>query len=255
MQNNIPASLQIKIEQAKAKLPEDTLNAIAQVDWRAALLKLRETKGYDFEQLGDLELETELLLCGLLNPHEYTKTIAEKMHISEASAQELTHELNESIFKKIKEEMIQITERKNSFTKKAEPKPEQSIEIEQEIKKVDNDILESTGIKINPRIEPDVEEGIKIKKATNEEREDTLKMVENPEPTPINNNLNTVSGGIHPLIKEKIATSVQNPTTKTEYTIGTTETKKESKVSGQNKEEVRVSYPPKGDPYRLSPDE
>ena len=52
--------LQIKIEQAKAKLSEDTLDAINSVPWQAEILKMRETKGYSFEQLGDLELETEL---------------------------------------------------------------------------------------------------------------------------------------------------------------------------------------------------
>ena len=57
--------LQIKIDQAKAQLPKNTLQAIDAVPWQARILKLREEKGYTFEQLGDLEIETELLLCGL----------------------------------------------------------------------------------------------------------------------------------------------------------------------------------------------
>ena len=67
--------LQIKIEKAKAALPAETVNATAAVDWKAAILGLRGKHGYTFEQLGDLELETELLLCGLLTPSDYPKEI------------------------------------------------------------------------------------------------------------------------------------------------------------------------------------
>ena len=65
--------LKIKIEQAKRKLPFETVNAIDAVDWKAAILELRAKKGYNFEQLGDLETETELLLAGLVSPEDYPK--------------------------------------------------------------------------------------------------------------------------------------------------------------------------------------
>lgn len=110
--------LQIKIDEAKSKLPEETISAIAAVDWRAAILKLRETKGYSFEQLGDLETETELLLCGLVGGKEYAKEIERRMGISRAQVDELVSELNESIFRKIREELIKITENKKIFGKK-----------------------------------------------------------------------------------------------------------------------------------------
>ena len=73
--------LQIKIEKAKAQLSDDTLNAINAVDWKAVILSIRETKGYSFEQLGDLETETELLLCGLLSPENYSKELENRMHL------------------------------------------------------------------------------------------------------------------------------------------------------------------------------
>lgn len=73
--DNIIDLLQIKIEQAKAQLPEDTQNAISAVDWKAVILGMRGKRGYSFEQLGDLEIETELLLCGLLNPENYSKEL------------------------------------------------------------------------------------------------------------------------------------------------------------------------------------
>ena len=64
---NVIDLLQIKIEKAKGELPEETLNAIAAVDWKAVILGMRESKGFNFEQLGDLELETELIRRSLNN--------------------------------------------------------------------------------------------------------------------------------------------------------------------------------------------
>lgn len=113
--------LQIKIEKAKAALPTETVNAIAAVDWKAVILTLRAKKGYTFEQLGDLELETELLLCGLLSPESYPKELENRMKISRAQANELVNEMNDLVFKKIREELIKNTERKKIFASKTTP--------------------------------------------------------------------------------------------------------------------------------------
>jgi len=113
--------LQIKIEKAKAALPAETVNATAAVDWKAAILGLRGKHGYTFEQLGDLELETELLLCGLLTPSDYPKELENRMKISRSAANELVSEMNDLVFKKIQAEMIKNVERKKVFAKKEIP--------------------------------------------------------------------------------------------------------------------------------------
>ena len=41
-------ALQIKIENAKAKMSPESLAAIDSVDWRAKILELREKKGFTF---------------------------------------------------------------------------------------------------------------------------------------------------------------------------------------------------------------
>lgn len=126
MADNIIDLLQIKIEKAKAELPEDTQNAINAVDWKAVIFGLREKKGYSFEQLGDLEIETELLLCGLLGPENYSKELEKRMRLSKAEVNDLIKEMNDLVFKKIKENLIKITERKKTF--KEQP-PESSAKI------------------------------------------------------------------------------------------------------------------------------
>lgn len=111
--------LKIKIEQAKRELPLDTVNAIDAVDWRAAILGLRSKYGYTYEQLGDLETETELLLCGLSSAENYPKELEKRMRISKSSVNELVNEMNILVFKKIQEELIKSIERKKIFQKNA----------------------------------------------------------------------------------------------------------------------------------------
>ena len=73
---------------------------------------LREKKGYSFEQLEDLEIETELLLYGLTKPEDYPKELENRMKISSKDANEIINELNNSIFQKVRNELIKISENK-----------------------------------------------------------------------------------------------------------------------------------------------
>ncbi|MFA6520118.1 MAG: hypothetical protein WCT44_00750 [Candidatus Paceibacterota bacterium] len=132
-------SLQAKIEKAKRELSEDTLYAISAVPWQAEILKMRETKGYSFEQLGDLETETELLLCGLVSPQKYPQELEARMKITKVQANDLVNEMNEKVFKKIKEELIKNTERKKVSTST------EKVSVEE---RVNTDILSSAGIEI-----------------------------------------------------------------------------------------------------------
>src|SRR3989344_8250803 len=122
--------LKIKIEKAKRGLSLETVNAINAIDWKATILGMRAKKGYTFEQLGDLELETELLLAGLVSPENYPKELEKRMGISGAAANELVNEMNELVFKKIREELVKNTERKKIFqretTPSLQPEPEHS---------------------------------------------------------------------------------------------------------------------------------
>ena len=115
--------LKIKIEKAKRQLPLETANAIDSVDWKVAILGMRIKHGYTFEQLGDLELETELLLSGLISPEDYPKELSRRMGISGAAASELVNEMNDLVFKKIKEERERLTEilKKMSVMEKVYP--------------------------------------------------------------------------------------------------------------------------------------
>lgn len=225
--------LKIKIERAKEKLSAETLNAIAAIDWQAAILSLREKRGYSFEQLGDLSTETELLLCGLITPAEYPKELQERMRISKAETNELIEEMNILVFKKIKEELIKNSERKKIFEEKDErinpPIPENVV----------MHVLEPNVITNNVDIDkPSVVLPQEIKKEVMvESREDMLKKVENPEsikiPTP----------PVSPILMDKLSNSLQTPIISTNHSL------KPSEPATINKESsVKI------DPYREVPE-
>src|SRR6185503_10131432 len=95
--------LQIRMEKAKRELPLETVNAINSVDWKTTILGMRQKRGFTFEQLGDLELETELLLSGLVSVENYPKELSRRLNISKAAADDLVNEMNDLIFRKIRE--------------------------------------------------------------------------------------------------------------------------------------------------------
>ena len=144
--NNTTDLLQIKIEEAKAKLPENTLKAINAVPWQATILQMRETKGYSFGQLDELVTETELLLCGLLNPESYQKELKDRMKLTDVQVNDLVNEMNKLVFVKIKEELIKGSTNKNENT--------QNVPIETALnskeQERDTQILKSAGIEIVP---------------------------------------------------------------------------------------------------------
>ncbi len=258
--------LKIKIERAKEQLPIETLNAIAAVDWKAAILALRERKGYSFEQLGDLETETELVLCGLVSSTEYPKELQHRMNISKAEVDELVQEMNVAVFSKIKEELIKNTERKKIFQKKnaeearsmdISPVPPVSINTPPPvIDKVDAAVLQKAGIEVDKVVDIDkpaqdifstggistaqlepARNASSIADAGGENREELLKKIENPEPP-------------QSLLAQKLSNTVQTPTTTTDHVL--------DNISKPNTDThipvVEKSIKTKIDPYREIPE-
>lgn len=117
MENTINA-LQKRIDEARNQLTEESRGAIDSVNWKSIILGM--TEKYNPEQLDDLETETELLLCGILNTDDYPKELQNRMKIPREEVMPLINELDKQIFKKIQAELEKRIEeeRKNQNTTK-----------------------------------------------------------------------------------------------------------------------------------------
>ncbi|MBU0999390.1 hypothetical protein KKG24_03790 [Patescibacteria group bacterium] len=215
--------LQIKIEKAKMQLSEDTQNAINSVDWKVVVLEMREKRGYSFEQLGDLEIETELLLCGLLSPEDYPKELENRMHLSKSEVDGLIKEMNSLVFTKIKENLIKNTERKKLFIKK--------IPADEAEKKEEGDakILNPADIKIIP----DLPAALSVQPKQEEKIEPTITEKPKIEPPPI--------------LAQKLSGSFQAPIVKTEHSLN-------NLTPSNPPKESESPAKPAIDPYREIPE-
>ena len=234
--------LQKKIDAANAELSQQTRGAINAVNWKSAILSIKEKKGYSLEQLGELETEVELLLCGLTNPENFPNELETRMKISKADTETLVNEMNESIFKKIRDELMK---NEQTETKIAEDKK-------------NTDILKSAQIEIiptSPSISPDI--GILEKSETST---DILSKIENPEL--INNPVSSISQDgkiedkkIQSISAQKLSGSFQIPTVKTEYSLNNI-SKQGAPVNSNPVPILTDTSPvkPKIDPYREIPE-
>ena len=244
--DNTADLLKIKIEIAKRKLPLEAVNAIEAVDWKADILGLRSKYGYTFEQLGDLEIETELVLCGLVRIEDYPKELQDRMKISSSAVNELVNEMNELVFKRIRQELIKNIERKKIFGSREMGDTE----------KEDTTILNQAGIEIVPDL-PEAEQARapkqeEAKAQTPMMQEEKLELGEAEKPihpprsdfsrsTPQEGNKKQ-DDKMHPLLVRKLSGSFQNPTVKTDHTLNNL-----SSTTPPN-------TAPKVDPYREIPE-
>ncbi|MCX6757481.1 MAG: hypothetical protein NTZ44_01185 [Candidatus Nomurabacteria bacterium] len=247
--------LQIKIEKAKALLPEETRQSIDNVDWRQAILDIKTKKGFNLDQLENLEIETELLLCGLLDPKEYPKQLQSKLGITDNEAQELVNDMNEHAFKKIRDEFMKITDKQNTELLKHRAEIAKEIPVEkipikivtpdQTQTKEDTSILKTAGIEITPAsFKKEVASDI------SEKRDDMIKDLEQPElinkqevKTKIG--IETINKILPTISNSKLSGSFQIPTAKTEYSLGnmTKNTEIKELTPNKNLAEMEISTP------------
>jgi hypothetical protein len=224
--------LQIRIEKAKMALSDETRRAIDGVDWHQALVDIRAKKGFSLEKMEALELETELMLCGLLNPADYEKEIRERMGISPTEAKEVVSDMNDRVFKKIREEFAKILALKKVET----PEPKALVEE-------DTSVLKEAGIEVVIK-----ENKTEEQSAPKEGREEMLKDVERPELINVETKKTEIENFLPEIMAPKLAGEFKMAPVKTEYTIANIA------KSAPTTKEVPGAKLPKVDPYREPPE-
>ena len=273
--------LQIKIERAKENLPPETRKAIDSVDWRAVILDMRERKGYSLEQLEALELETELVLCGLSMPENYPKQLEETMEMPRPQVDLLVQEMNELVFKKIKDELIRNNQRKDIFIKRTEEiinkapiinKNSNVIAIDEHITSPNifnakEPIKVVEDIKLSPTFNPKINTEIP-NTSSNTIKNDVIekkiitenKIIPQIEDTAINKidiksqekipKENTIDS----MLAQKFSGPFQMKATTTEYSLNNLSKEKEKNDLLQKNTSVKITTS-KVDPYRLDPND
>lgn len=227
--------LQIKIDKARSQLSEDALASIDSVDWRAAILALRAKRGYTLDQLNDLEIETELVLCGLLSPTEYPKELEKRMNLSKTERNDLVKDMNDLVFSKIKEALIKRTEQRYA----------------QENNQVhDNKILDNAGIKI---VKEDFTPEEKAASVAPREEGQIMKSA-GIEIVPEKTELNAPKKENQSILAQKLSGTSKNDVVKTEHTLENITKKPDSSASPVAPSPTPNTYPPNADPYRLPPE-
>jgi len=223
--------LKIKIDKARDVLPEESRRAIDAIDWKTVILAMRAEKGYSYTQLEDLETETELLLCGLINPEDYPKELEKRMGIPKPQVDVLVNEMNEKIFKKIREELVKNIERKKVPEKSSDNSDvlNENIESREEmLKKIEN---------------PPASNTYSIAKAGREltaENELPAGDLEEQKGEPLENSPRVPLG--NPLA-QKLSGSFKIPAVETNHTL----------TNMTNLQQKEKTNPPKIDPYREIP--
>lgn len=116
---NTTDSLQVKIIEARANLSKETREAIDNINWK--LIVLGMSKKYNPDQLDSLETETELLLCGILNPDSYAAELENRMMLTKEEVGLLLGEMDKLIFKQIQKELEKKLDQKEKTNTENKP--------------------------------------------------------------------------------------------------------------------------------------
>jgi ribosomal protein L12E/L44/L45/RPP1/RPP2 len=89
-------------------LPEDVKEAINSVDSLDVILGIEKKYKLHFDQTGQLSDEILMLTIGITPPQQFISNIQKRMGVSKEVAQEIGAEVNEKIFKPIRDSLKQI---------------------------------------------------------------------------------------------------------------------------------------------------
>ena len=184
---------------------------------------MKTKRGYSLEQLDVLGTETELLLCGLIRPSDYPKELGSQMQISKEQVTDLVNEMNELVFKKIREVLMSTPVKVDSEKDKA--------------------ILDKAGIEvINNTSGGTSKENTEVLN-----RDEVLTKVENPDTIKTNN---TTSPALDS--SQKLSGTFNVPPKQTEYSLNNF-SKNTSAPEVKTQTKPPATYP-KNDPYREIPE-
>ena len=153
-------------------LPKELQDIIMSSGYQTSLVEIGKRHKLTIEQLGQLELETTLVMVGSTHPDMYVHEVEEILNIDPDLAQAIANDVNEKIMKPIREKLEEVYYRFEVEGAQEEP----TIPTVTSIAPQENKVLQSTGIVVEER-KPTP---IAPLPGTIESRDAILKKVENP---------------------------------------------------------------------------
>lgn len=89
-------------------LPEDVKEAMTAVNTVNILTAMKSKYNLHIDQLGELSGEVGLLMVGAVRPQEFIGKIEASLHIPRETAKQIATEVNEKIFRPVRESLMQI---------------------------------------------------------------------------------------------------------------------------------------------------
>jgi hypothetical protein len=89
-------------------LPTELQQVILSSDYQLQLFEVAKKHKLTYEKLGQLELETTMVILGMTPPDEYKLEIAEQMGLSGADLDNVVMEINEKVFMPIREKLMAL---------------------------------------------------------------------------------------------------------------------------------------------------
>lgn len=228
--------LKEQIAIARATLTPETREAIDSVDWKSMVVAMRESKKFSFSQIETLGTETEKVLVGLIGGEAYKRELRNKMELQEGDLNKLIAEMNERVFKKIKENLVlKLGANRNTTSVKALEVPMVRAIPEEEISTEESQVFETAGISLSkpPAPEGKWAEGLGAPS-------EMIAQIENTDLIPKN---------VTPVMEKKLTTSFQMPKVETKYEVTAGSSPKKIEVEPVAKPSI-----PKVDPYRMNVD-
>jgi hypothetical protein len=199
-----------------ASLPLETQSAIIESNIPTKVQEAGLKFGLHVDQMGALFDATQEVALGIASYDSFASVVESKIGVSRDMARQITSEINQSVFKVIREKMIEMS----NFDNESEDKESNE---EKEIAPEETSILEKTGIDLSFSI-PQKQDSLKD---MNLNRDSMLSGLENPPrsaPIILNPTTNSSAsstpetGAVHPL-QQKIQSSNTSQSTETNHSL------------------------------------
>jgi hypothetical protein len=201
------------------KLPKEIGDIVRDSNYQSTLYAIAQKHGLSITQMGTLDTVTTDLMKGTIHPTEFKKSLLKKLNLKEEEVSMLVNEINEKVFKNIRGKLMELSGGEHTSDEDMEVLKSHGIEIISDLPAVPNTQLPQMG-----------------KPETSVQKLDVAK-------------------DIHPLLSQKMSSSVQAPTVKSNYGINNAPLSTgEVKPPAGAVPPKPTAYPKNADPYRVVPE-